>query len=149
MQVSELFIPERVSVGCHLSDKAHALREVAELLAGDGPDHAAIVEALTTRERLASTGVGSGVAIPHGRVEGVDGVRVAVVTCPEGVDFAAVDGEPVHILIGILAPQRHPTEHLKVLARVSRLLRQDDTRDRLRRAETPAELVRVLAEAAC
>ena len=149
MQVSELFIPERVSVGCHLSDKTHALQAVAELLAGDGPDHDAIVEALTTRERLASTGVGSGVAIPHGRVEGLDGVRVAVVTCPDGVDFAAVDGELVHILIGILAPQRRPTEHLKVLARVSRLLRDDDTRDRLRRAETPAELVRVLAEAAC
>jgi len=148
MQVSELFTPERISVNCRLDDKSHALRLLSELLGGDGPSVAEILEALTSRERLASTGVGSGVAIPHGRVPGVDGVRVAVAVCPDGVDFASVDGQPAHILIGILAPQRRPTEHLKVLARVSRLLREDSTRAELLAAPSPEALVTVLAAAA-
>jgi mannitol/fructose-specific phosphotransferase system IIA component (Ntr-type) len=62
-------------------------------------------------------------------------------TCPTGVDFASVDGEPVHILMGILAPQRRPSEHLKVLARVSRMLREESTRAQLLAATHPEALM--------
>jgi len=149
MQVSDLFSQDRVALGCRLSGKDEALSELSALLAGDpGPSTEEIVMALAERERLASTGVGSGVAIPHGRVAGLEGVRVAVMTCPAGVEFASVDGELVHILVGILAPQRRPSDHLKVLARVSRLLREESTRGELMRAQDPAQLVALLTAAA-
>ncbi len=149
MQVSELFSQDRVAVGCQLSGKAEALGALSKLLAGEpGPPAQEIEDALGERERLASTGVGSGVAIPHGRVPGLKAVRVAVVTCPDGVEFGSVDGEPVRILVGILAPQRRPSEHLKVLARVSRMLREQGTRAELVAAQDPVELVGLLRTAA-
>ena len=99
---------------------------------------------LLERERLASTGIGSGVAIPHGRYDGVDELRAAVAVCPAGVDFDAVDCLPVRILVGIVGPRSMPQKHLAALAGVSRVLRDDQKRDALLKAADDAEAYHTL-----
>ena len=123
------------------ASKAGALRILAGLLArGDERlGEAAVLEVLLAREQLASTGVGSGVAIPHGRVRELDEIRAAMVIAPRGVDFEAIDGEPVRLLVAIVAPKDKPSQHLKVLADVSRLLRRAWVREALVEAPGPDE----------
>jgi len=146
--LAELLHPERVRVGLTLSDKEAALRAIASLLTM--PEATAneetVCEVLQERERLASTGIGSGVAIPHGRYDGVDELRAAVALCPAGVDFDAVDRLPVTILVGIVGPRSMPQKHLAALAGVSRFLRNDEKREALLKAVDNAEAYRVLVE---
>lgn len=145
--LSELLHPERVSVQTRAQDKDAALRQLAALLVR--PEREAnediLCEVLSERERLASTGVGSGVAIPHGRFDGVDELRAAVVVYKEGVNFEAVDGLPVRIIVGIVGPRSMPQRHLAALAGVSRVLRDDTVRGALLDATDDAEAFRLLA----
>lgn len=105
-----------------------------------------VYDVIVERERLASTGVGSGVAIPHGRFAGTDHLRAAVAVYADGVDFDAVDGLPVRIFVGILGPPSLPQKHLAVLAHVSRLLRQQNMRDAILSAASSDEAYRLLTE---
>ena len=145
--LADLLHPERVRIGLVLPDKEAAMRAVASLLTL--PEGAAteeeVYEVLMQRERLASTGVGSGVAIPHGRFDGVSELRAAVAVCPAGVEFDAVDGRPVKILVGILGPRSMPQKHLAALAGVSRVLRDEAKRTKVLNALDNAEVYRVLA----
>lgn len=147
--LAELLHLERVSIHEVPVDKEAALRAVAGLLVR--PERSAnediVYEVLAERERLASTGVGSEVAIPHGRFDGVDELRAAVAVCKEGVDFDAVDGRPVKILVGIIGPRSMPQRHLAALAGVSRVLRDDGVRAALIGARDDAEAHRILVEA--
>jgi PTS system nitrogen regulatory IIA component len=146
VMLADLLHPERVRTGLTISDKEAALRTIASLLCA--PDNAAneevVYDVLVERERLASTGIGSGVAIPHGRYDGVDELRAAVVVCPQGVDFDAVDHLPVTILVGIVGPRSMPQKHLAALAGVSRVLRDDQKRATLIKAADDAEAYRTL-----
>jgi len=146
--LAELLHPERVRIGLAISDKEAALRTVASLLCM--PEGAAneevVYDVLLERERLASTGIGSGVAIPHGRYDGVDELRAAVAVCPAGVDFDAVDSLPVRILVGIVGPRSMPQKHLAALAGVSRVLRNDEKREALLKAVDNADAYRMLIE---
>jgi PTS system nitrogen regulatory IIA component len=144
--LADLLHPERVRTGLIVADKEAALRAVASLLTmPEGEINEEIVyDVLVDRERLASTGIGSGVAIPHGRYDGVDELRAAVAICPSGVDFDAVDQLPVKILVGIIGPKSMPQKHLAALAGVSRLLRMEAKREQLLRAVDPAEAYRAL-----
>jgi PTS system nitrogen regulatory IIA component len=146
--LADLLHPERVSVALTASDKEAALRAAAALLVM--PEREAneesVYDVLMDRERLASTGVGSGVAIPHGRFDGVDELRAAVAVCTDGVDFDAVDGLPVTILVAIIGPRSMPQKHLAALAGVSRVLRNDAVREGLIAASDNAEAYRLLVE---
>jgi PTS system nitrogen regulatory IIA component len=146
--LADLLDPERVRIGFTISDKEAALRAVASLLCmPEGTANEEVVyEVLLERERLASTGIGSGVAIPHGRYDGVDELRAAVAVCPTGVDFDAVDRVPVRILVGIVGPRSMPQKHLAALAGVSRVLRDERKRQALLTAADDAEAYRVLVE---
>ena len=142
-------LPEQcVSTSLDATSKRGALEQLAALFGGSNLDIAAsdIAAVLEERERLASTGVGSGVAIPHGRLADLPGVRLVLGTHRAGVDFDAVDGRPVHIFVGVLAPDGQASVHLKVLALVSRLLRDAQLRERLLAAETASEAHRCLIE---
>ena len=144
--LADLLHPERVRIGLALADKESALRAVASLLTlpeGRSTEEE-IYEVLMERERLASTGVGSGVAIPHGRFDGVEELRAAVAVCPAGVDFDAVDGLPVKILVGILGPRSMPQKHLAALAGVSRVLRDESRRTKVLNALDNADVYRAL-----
>lgn len=146
--LADLLHPERVRIGLAVSDKESALRAIAALLTvPEGTaNEEAVYDVLLERERLASTGIGSGVAIPHGRYDGVDELRAAVAVCPAGVDFDAVDSLPVKILVGIVGPRSMPQKHLAALADVSRVLRHPEKRDELLRAVDNAEAYRTLVE---
>ncbi len=133
--LAELLDPRRVNLALKAQDKVGVLRELAELLGRDGEDPSAIVEVLWAREQLASTGVGSGVAVPHGRLQGLGTIRAALGVHPRGVAFDAVDGEPVQVFVAILAPEDRPSQHLKLLAEVSRVLRREEVRRCLRGAQ--------------
>ncbi|MGD8606285.1 MAG: PTS sugar transporter subunit IIA [Myxococcales bacterium] len=146
--LAELLHPERVRVGLAFADKEGALRALSGLLTmPEGTANEEVVyEVLVERERLASTGVGSGVAIPHGRYDGFGELRAAVVVCPAGVDFEAVDGLPVKIIVGIVGPRSMPQKHLAALAGVSRVLRNDAKRAALLNAVDDAQAYRALVD---
>lgn len=144
--LTELLHPERVRIGLTPSGKDAALLAIASLLTmPEGEANAdTVYEVLLERERLASTGVGSGVAIPHGRCDDFNELRAAVVVCPAGVDFEAVDGLPVQILVGIIGPRSMPQKHLAALAGVSRVLRDGAKRAELVSALDDAQAYRAL-----
>jgi nitrogen PTS system EIIA component len=137
MGVSEILSPEHVSLASEaeggVRSKPEAIRRLSSLLAhGESAISAREVEkVLTEREELQSTGVGGGVAIPHGAIDKLDHLIGAVLLCPHPIGFDAIDGAPVSILFAVIGPKRATGEHLKTLARVSRLLRDDSFRDRL------------------
>ncbi|WP_018873126.1 PTS sugar transporter subunit IIA [Thioalkalivibrio sp. ALJ16] len=139
MSIAELITAERIRLEPECSSQKRALETLAELLATGGdtaePGSGAIFEALSAREKLGSTGLGHGVAIPHGRLAGLGAPRVAVLRLESGVDFDAMDHEPVDILIALLVPEDATGDHLELLAQLARGLSQPDTIAALRRAE--------------
>lgn len=146
MGIAQYLQPSRIATDVEVATKAAALRVLAGLLVtgDDQLGEAAVLEVLLAREQLASTGVGSSVAIPHGRVGGLGEIRAALAIVPGGVDFDAIDGEPVHILVAIIAPKDRPSQHLKVLADVSRLLRRPGVRQGLLQAPSPQSALELI-----
>jgi PTS system nitrogen regulatory IIA component len=149
MLLTDILTEQRVTTRLTAENKDDALRSLAELFAADDPSLSAdaVHEVLRERERLASTGVGSGVAIPHGRIASIDQLRAAVAISPAGIPFDAIDGAPVRIVVGVLAPQHHTGDHLRVLARVSRLLRSEKVRESLLEAPDAQAAFHVIARA--
>ncbi|MET0339707.1 MAG: PTS sugar transporter subunit IIA [Polyangiales bacterium] len=149
MRLSDILSEQRVTTALSATSKDEALHALAALFAGEDGllEASAVYDVLSERERLASTGIGSGVAIPHGRIASLDSLRAAVAISPAGIPFEAIDGAPVRIVIGVLAPQHHTGDHLRVLARVSRLLRSREVRDRLLAAADAAEAFDIIAKA--
>ncbi len=141
MGVLEILSSERVSVSSSSEGLIHtkngALRRLAELLATATDIPVVEIErVLVEREKVQSTGVGGGVAIPHGSIATLELHIGAILLCPQPIDFDAIDSAPVSILFAVIGPKRAAGEHLKILARVSRLLRQDDFRRQLLAAPT-------------
>jgi PTS system nitrogen regulatory IIA component len=149
MRLLDILSEERVTTLLTATRKDDALRAVARLFADSDPglSEEEVLSVLRERERLASTGVGSGVAIPHGRIANIDKLRAAMAVSREGIPFDAIDGEPVRIIVAVLAPSHHTGDHLRVLARVSRLLRSADVRQQLTSAPSPHDAFEVIARA--
>ena len=151
MQVGDILTAQHVSVAGEaeglVRSKQDALRRLASLLAtGLGAVRADDIErVLVERERLQSTGVGSGVAIPHGSLEGIERLIGAVLLCPAPIDFDAIDGAPVSILFAVIGPKRATGEHLKTLARISRLLRDERFWQRLLGAPSGRDAFELIA----
>lgn len=129
------------------SDKDATLRELARLISRNDAalDATAVYRALADRERLASTGIGSGVAVPHGRLS-LDRPRMALAIYKQGVPFESLDGEPARILLALLTPVEHASDQLKLLGRVSRVLRGAAVRAQLLEAGSPQAALAVLVE---
>jgi PTS system nitrogen regulatory IIA component len=142
MGVLDILTADHVSVSGQeegiVSSKAAALMRLATLLAMGASEIRAeeIDRVLTERERLQSTGVGGGVAIPHGGIERLKRQVGAVLICPTPIEFDAIDGAPVSILFAVIGPKGATGEHPKTLARVSRLLRDDAFREKLLQASS-------------
>ena len=105
-----------------------------------------VLEVLLERERISTTAIGEGVAIPHGKLAGVDRVLGAFARSPEGVDFASLDGGPTHLFFALIAPENAAADHLKALARISRLLKDEAFRRRLMAGRSTEELFTIIAE---
>ena len=149
MEIGDLLDRRAVTPKASAASKRQALALVAETAARRFDlDAGDILEALLAREQLGSTGVGSGVAVPHARTPGLDRMRAVFVGLEAPVDYGSVDGHPVDLLFALLAPESAGPEHLQAFARVARLLRQSKLRLQLRQARTPDAIYALLAQTA-
>lgn len=133
MQISDFLEPSAIEADLGASNKPGVLRELVGLVLRVAPDldPNQLVETLQRREKLQSTGIGDGVAIPHGKTAGVDRVMACVGRSKAGVDFDSLDGMPTHLFFTLLVPEAEHGLHLKALARVSRLLKEPRVRQAL------------------
>jgi PTS system nitrogen regulatory IIA component len=149
MQIGDILDRNAIAPRVSAPSKRQALAVAAEIAARHfDVDATVVLEALTEREQAGSTGVGHGVAVPHARLEGLTRMRGVFVRLDHPVDFGSVDDQPVDLIFALLAPPNASTEHLRALARVSRLLRGDELREHLRQARTPDAIYALLAQEA-
>ncbi|MBX9615976.1 MAG: PTS sugar transporter subunit IIA [Caulobacteraceae bacterium] len=138
MDIGELLGRDAIVLKGGASSKRQALHLVASAAAAAlGLTEAVVFEALMEREALGSTGLGSGVAVPHARLQGLSSVKAVFVRLDTPVAYGAVDDRPVDLLFALFAPPRDGAEHLRALAAVSRALRSSEMREQLRQARTP------------
>ena len=146
MALADYLSVARIAVLDDVPDKDALIRHAASLLVIDTElDEAAVLRVLIEREELATTGIGSGVAMPHGRMD-VAEMHAALLVVRRGVPFDAIDGEDVQLVLGLLAPAKRPTLLLRVLAEASRALRASDTRSRLIGCADAADAMRIIQE---
>jgi PTS system nitrogen regulatory IIA component len=149
MRLSEILTADRILVdlnGGLIRSKADVLRVLAELLApAAGASREDVQALLAERERLQSTGIGDGVAIPHSSLDSAERQAAALLLIPTGVAFKAIDGAPVRIVFGVVGPKRATGEHLRTLARISRLLRDEQTRIGLLESESAEAAFELIA----
>lgn len=142
MNFVNLLFPERVRCGVHITSKKRSLEVLSVLLAqteGEPTDRT-IFEHLIGRERLGSTGLGKGVALPHARVDGIDEARGALIKLDQPIDFDAIDKQPVDLLFALVVPRHFTDEHLRILAALAELFSDHAFCDRLRSSQTAEEL---------
>src|SRR5271167_388398 len=141
MKITEILSQEMVLPELQGDTKPAILHELAQSFAPQFPHLGAdaVAGVLGERERLGSTAIGDGIAIPHGKIRGVNRIAGAFGRHPKGVDFDSLDGNPTHLFFVLIAPEDSTSLHLKALARVSRLFRDNAFRERLETAETAEE----------
>ncbi|MFN3583496.1 PTS IIA-like nitrogen regulatory protein PtsN [Phenylobacterium sp.] len=147
MQIGDLLDRSAISLRVSASSKRQALAVVAEIAARKlDLDAGDILDALSEREAAGSTGVGYGVAAPHARLEGLTRMRGVFVRLEQPVEFESVDDQPVDLIFALFAPKDAGADHLRALARVSRLLRQAELREQLRKARTVDAIYALLVQ---
>ena len=147
MPLSEIVAPNAVFPSLRVVSKKQALQELAERAAElTGQPEREIFETLMQRERLGSTGIGNGIAIPHGKMAKLGGLFGAFARLEKPIDFEALDGEPVDLIFLLLAPEGAGADHLKALARVARRLRDPALVEKLRASREAEALYVVLTE---
>ncbi|MGA0605759.1 PTS IIA-like nitrogen regulatory protein PtsN [Phenylobacterium sp. VNQ135] len=147
MNIGDLLDRTAISLRVSASSKRQVLAVVAEIAARKlGLDAGDILDALIEREAAGSTGVGHGVAAPHARLEGLERMRGVFVRLEQPVEFDAVDDQPVDLIFALFAPKDAGADHLRALARVSRLLRQAELREQLRQARTADAIYALLVQ---
>lgn len=160
MNLSELLSPERVVCDASVASKKRALEKLGELIAGCNGDDASntdssndnsgldardIFDSLVSRERLGSTGLGHGVALPHGRLAASDKALGAFIKLSEGVDFDAIDQQPVTLVFALLVPEHFTDEHLKILAYLAEMFSDTAFCQQLHNADSDAGLYALLS----
>ncbi len=147
MKITEMLRREWIIEELAALNKRDVLEEMADSFAKGGIqlDRDAVVHVLLERERLGSTGIGDGIAIPHGKIQGIDDIVISFGRSREGIAFEAMDGKPVHLFFLLVAPDHAVGMHLKVLARISRMLKDPAFRRDLLEAATREDLFRIIA----
>lgn len=148
MELADILSSDRIAVGLVVSSKKTLLEKAAELLhKADQSGHARdIFDSLCQRERLGSTGLGHGVAIPHGRVDGQSVVAGALIRLSSGIDFDAPDEQQVDLFLALAVPAECTDVHLRLLASVAERFGDEVCRRRLRKAADPDEVLAILSE---
>ena len=148
MEIADILIPEGVIPHLKATSKKQALQEIARRAADvTGLEHREIFDVLRERERLGTTGMGNGIAIPHGKLQHLDRLYAVFARADRAVDFDAIDDKPVDIMFLLLAPEAAGADHLKALARVSRLLRDKGVCEKIRGADGVDAIYALLTEA--
>ena len=147
MFISDLLSPEKVHFDVRSSSKKRLLELISEQLArnSDTLTQREVFESLCARERLGSTGLGKGVAIPHGRVKGSDHVEASFIRLKKPLAYDAIDGEPVDLLFALAVPEQCNEDHLKLLAQVAELFSNPELLSKLRKAENSGKLLKLLS----
>jgi PTS system nitrogen regulatory IIA component len=147
MEIAELIRPEDVMARLKVTSKKQALQEIAhKAMRLTGIHERVIFDTLMERERLGSTGVGHGIAIPHGKLAGLERIYGLFARLEQAIDFEAVDELPVDLIFVLLAPEQAGADHLTALARISRLLRDRAVCKKLRGSDNPEALYALLTQ---
>ena len=146
VRLADLVPPEAVALDLEAVPKPQVIRALVQRLAQKRPEIQVdtVVASILKRESLASTGLGAGIAIPHGRVEGLPRPLAAIGRAPQGIEFQSLDGKPVTLLFLILTPVHDEGVHVHILGKISRLLGSDYLREQVLHAQTPEEVMQVL-----
>lgn len=148
MKIAEFLSPKAVIADLSASSKTEVLTELSRGLERAHPELNAdrVLEVFQDRERLRSTGIGEGMAIPHGKLSGLPQLMASFGVARSGVEFEAADGKPTYLFFALLAPENSAGLHLKALARISRLFKNEKFRQAIIDAKTPEEIYRLISE---
>jgi PTS system nitrogen regulatory IIA component len=145
MKIVEFLRPDAVIANLSGQTGQSVLSELCRPLASSQRvDSQKLVETLLDREKLGSTGIGEGVAIPHGKVTGLPGLMASFGRSSGGIDFRAIDGRPTHLFFALFAPENSAGAHLKALARISRIFKNSAFREAIMRAPSAGEIYRLI-----
>jgi PTS system nitrogen regulatory IIA component len=148
MKVLEFLEETNICLDLKSATKEAVIRELVGYLESSSkiknPD--SVIHALMEREKLGSTGIGQGVAIPHGKSDGTQNLVAALGVSKKGVEFESLDGEPVHVVFLLVSPPDSSGQHLKVLARISRLLKDKFFRQAIKESKSPSEIQKIIRE---
>ncbi len=148
MNISDIISPDRVICDLGVSSKKRVLEQLSDMLASNSSESLAsqdVVDSLIARERLGSTGIGYGVAIPHGRIKNADHAIAAFVQLHEGVDFDASDKQDVDLLFALLVPENSTEEHLQLLAQLAEMFSDEEFRTQLRATKDSQAIYNLLS----
>ncbi len=148
MQLTDLLSPDRIACNVDAHSKKRALEELSELIAHDQSfiSPTEIFDSLLSRERLGGTGIGHGVAIPHGRVKNSNHTTAALIRLQDGIDFDAIDDKPVDLLFALVVPENASEDHLAILALLAKLFQNADFRSQLRAQKTPEDILQLIRD---
>ena len=148
MTIMDILVKDAVILNLGVRSKGDVLAEMADALAKVEPqiEGERLLEVLLEREALQSTGIGEGVAIPHGKLVGLDRLVASFARSSEGVDFDSIDGQPTHHFFLLVVPEHSGGQYLKALARISRFFRDPAFRQRLDEVDTLEEVIRAIEE---
>ncbi|MBL8016373.1 MAG: PTS sugar transporter subunit IIA [Ignavibacteria bacterium] len=148
MKISDILSTDVIAVNLDVTDKDDAIRKVIELAAKSNKilDKEKVSKTIFEREKLVSTGVGKGFAIPHGKTDSISDVVAAFAITKEPIDFDSIDGEPVRFIFMLIGKENLLNTHIKLLSRISRLMNKDDFRERLLEAVSPEEVLSIFKE---
>lgn len=148
MLLLDLITPGRIKIPLEGRTKEEILRDLVALATRDAgiADPQAVLQAVKDREAVLSTGIGQGVAIPHGRSPAVSELRLAAGVTAAPVDFDALDGQPVRLFFLLIGPESEAAAHVKALSRISRLVHREDMRERLVAADSAEEFYQIIKD---
>jgi fructose-specific phosphotransferase system IIA component len=146
MNLLDILSPECIKSPLESADKKGVIDELVDLLAGAKKvaDAGALKEAVWTREQTRTTGIGHGLAIPHGKCSGMSSLAMAIGKPATPMDFQAIDGQPVRLIVLLASPPDRTSDHIQALARISRLMTMDEFRTRIYAARTAADIYELL-----
>lgn len=148
VRITDLMAPDRVDLDCRITSKKRLMEHIASMLArGTNVEEQSIFRVLIERERLGSTGVGDGVALPHGRMADIDDAVLALATLVEPLDYQSPDNQDVRIVVGLLVPENANEAHLQLLANLAGLLSRADLREELLQANDKDAVISALKSA--
>ncbi len=145
--LTHLLSLDRIECDQVIQSKKKVLEEISTLLAEDTQlSQISIYNSILAREKLGSTGLGNGIALPHGRISGLVHPILAIITLKEGIDFDAPDKKPVNIIIGLLVPDKQNEEHLKILAAIAEYFQSNTNINKIRQSHTPESILSNLSQ---
>ena len=148
MKISDILNPDVVEVNLQVTDKDDSIRKIIDLGAKTGRilDAEKVTNTIFEREKLVSTGVGKGFAIPHGKTDAISDIVAAFVITKNPIDFDSIDGEPVRFIFLLVGKETLLNTHIKLLSRISRLMNKEEFRDKLLDANTKEEVLGIFRE---